>query len=58
MHGSLPAVSSAIVIPFGKFKGRALGAAPAWYVKWGAENLQGKWKLTMQAEMQRRRSLG
>lgn len=53
-HESLPQIDPAAVIPFGKFKGQALGKLPAWYVRWGGENLKGKWRSTMQAELSRR----
>jgi len=53
---ALPPVDPATVVPFGKFKGQTLGELPAWYVRWACEGLKGKWRMTMQAEMQRRRT--
>lgn len=54
--GPLPQIDPATVIPFGKFAGTVLGELPAWYVRWGAQGLKGKWKTSCQAEIVRRRS--
>lgn len=55
-HQSLPRIDPATAIPFGKFKGTAIREVPIGYARWGAENLKGKWRITMQAELERRRS--